>query len=80
MVLGILNDEFIISTFDCVVVNVPKVAIDFYSGTELVSELMFNDLCVLEKVYNEIWERICSGNTYFDFSKIDTATGAWKGW
>ena len=54
MVLGILNDEFVISTFDFVMVNVPNVSIDFYNGDNLVAELMFDDVCVMEKVYDDI--------------------------
>ena len=41
---------------------------------------MFDDVCVMEKVYDDIWKRICSGNNFFDFSKINTTTGVWKGW
>ena len=80
MVLGILNDEFVISAFDFVMVNVPNVSIDFYNGDNLISELMFDDVCVMEKVYGDIWKRICSGNNFLDFSKINTTTGVWKGW
>ena len=43
MVLGILNDEFVISAFDFVMVNVPNVSIDFYNGDNLIAELMFDD-------------------------------------
>lgn len=80
MVLGILNDEFVISAFDFVMVNVPNVSIDFYNGDNLIAELMFDDVCVMEKVYDDIWKRIRSGNIFFDFSKINTTTGVWKGW
>ena len=80
MVLGILNDEFVISAVDFVMVNVPNVSIDFYNGDNLVTELMFDDVCVMEKVYDDIWKRICSVNSFFDFSKINTTTGVWKGW
>ena len=80
MVLGILNDEFVISAFDFVMVNVPNISIDFYNGDNLIAELMFDDVCVMEKVYGDIWERICGGNNFFDLSKINTTTGVWKGW